>query len=194
MHRREGGTREPGRRTAVDLDQAIDPFGWDLRERPVPAEAGIVHQHREPGLPLDRRDDGVDPLVLGQVGDEDARRDAVALTQAFRQGFQSVGASGHEDQVVTGRGEALRVGRADTRGGAGHQRHRAWLGLMVHDLTAASFTAARPSATTQTLKVHRPDLLNRTPPAATTSTTSSSDEDLSRMRSQRSEPMMTASP
>jgi hypothetical protein len=73
------------------------------------AETSVVDQHRELGLALDRRSGGIDAIVLGQVGDEDAGRDAVLLTQMLGQRLESVGATGHQDDVAPRRGEALCV-------------------------------------------------------------------------------------
>jgi hypothetical protein len=110
----------------VDLEQAVDAFGRDLDERAT----SVVDQHRELGLALDQRSEGIDATVLGQVGDEDAGRDAVLLTQTLFQRLESIGASGHQDDVVPGRGEALCLGCADARGRSSHRGHRAsdrWL-------------------------------------------------------------------
>ncbi|OIQ66785.1 hypothetical protein GALL_516450 [mine drainage metagenome] len=118
----QGGQGQAGQGDDVQPDQrllGLGPGGGRGAER---ADAGVVDQQGG-GLGLQPRLQRREVLRIGEVEDQRLDFDAVRGLQLRRQLGQAVRAAGDQQQVMALCGQAIGIGRADSRRGAGDDGH-----------------------------------------------------------------------
>jgi hypothetical protein len=106
----------------VDVDHAAEPIEG---VRPLPRDdprgiddSGAVHNAVQAAELLDAQPNGlVDLSSVGDVGGKKAR----GFAQRFARRGQGFGSQVDQEHPAAAAGEQLRAGRAQSRGGAGHQ-------------------------------------------------------------------------
>ncbi|MCY1378336.1 hypothetical protein D9M69_659620 [compost metagenome] len=90
-------------------------------ERTTQSSAGIVDQDADRVVVTQARFDFDQIIPIGQIGGKDVDGDASILPELGSQCFHSFAVTGDQDQVVAAPSEAIGIGCADARRGAGDE-------------------------------------------------------------------------
>jgi hypothetical protein len=105
----------------VDLDHVFHHIEVGIHHRGERADPGIVHQHGQASVLLQRGFDARDILMLAKIGYEDFNRTAGVITDPGSQRVETIPVACDDGQIVAAARQPFRISSADPTRCSGDQ-------------------------------------------------------------------------